>query len=162
MGMCELVMRLSKVHLDEILADRSYFWTLTNEWRDTDRCIDIDKAWHGIHYLFNNSAWGGTSPTKWIIFGDISIPELDGGYGPARYLKPSQVSEVNKLLSNISVDEMRKRYDPNKFDSANIYPDTWLRDKEEAFKYLLRFYKQLKTLYQKAASAGEYVLMVIG
>ncbi len=51
-------MRLSKGQLDKILADDDYFWTLTNQWRDTDHCFDIDKTWQAIHYIFNWSEWG--------------------------------------------------------------------------------------------------------
>ena len=55
MGTTEIIMRLSKNQLDKILDDK-YLGTLMEQWRDTDHCIDIDKAWHGIHYLFTNSA----------------------------------------------------------------------------------------------------------
>jgi len=155
-------MRLSKSQLDQVLKDEDYFWALQNEWRDTDHCIDIDKAWHGIHFLFTNSEWGGPAPERWIIFGDTSIPDFDSGYGPARYLTPSQVLKVSDLLKSISIEELKKRYDPSKFDSANIYPHIWTRDKEEGLEYLLHFYSQLKILYHKAGEAGEYVLMIIG
>ena len=161
MGMCELVMRLSKVQLNQIRSDSDKFWELRNQWRDTDHCIDLDKMWQGIHYLFNFSAWEGSPPAKWIIFGDSPIPSFDGGYGPARYLKPSQVSEVLKLLDNTSEEELKKRYDPNEFSAASIYPAIWMREKEEAYEDLIYFYRQLKSLYQKAVDAGEHVLMVI-
>jgi len=157
--MCELIMRLSKDQLDKIYADHNFFWILRNKWRDTDHCIDIDKAWHGIHYLFNQKARGGTRPAKWIIFGETPVRELDGGYGPAHYLTPSQVLEVNNHISNISLEELKKRYNPEEFWSARIYPTSW---DESDWEYLLNYYTQLKTLYQKATDAGEYVLMVIG
>ena len=161
MSMCELIMRLSKAQLDQILVDHDYFWTLRNQWRDTDHCIDIDKTWHAIHYLFTNSEWGGLAPARWIIHGEIPIPELDGGYGPACYLEPSQVSKVNDLLKSVSEDGLRKMYDPHKLDSAGIYPNIWYRESDSEFEYLSHHYKKLRTLYQKAAEAEEYVLMVI-
>lgn len=161
MSMCELIMRLSKAQLNQILSDNDKFQDLEDQWRDTDHCIDIDKAWQGIHYLFNFSPWEGSPPAKWIIFGDIPIRSFDGGYGPARYLNPSQVSYVYQLMESISEDELKKRYDPVQFDKAEIYPTFWLREKEEAFEYLIRHYRQLKTLYQKAVVAGEHILMII-
>lgn len=159
MSMCEVIMRLSKSQLDKILENDDYFWTLRNEWRDTDRCIDIDKAWHGIHFLFANQTWGGSIPERWIVFGETPIPEFDGGYGPAHYLTPSQVKKVNALLEDTSREELKEKYDPDKLYSADIYPSiSWDKDDEE---YLLYHYDNLKTLYQKAAKAGEYVLMII-
>jgi hypothetical protein len=157
--MCELIMRLSKAQLDRVLADHNYFWTLREQWRDTDHCIDIDKTWHAIHYIFTNRAWGGSAPAKWIIEGDTPIPELDGGYGSACYLTPAQVSEVNDLL--VSEEELRKRYNPRQLDAADIYPHTWYRDSDSEFEYLVYHYKNLRTLYQKAAEAKEYVIMFI-
>lgn len=147
MSMCELLMRLSKAQLEQILVDHDYFWTLSEQWRDTDHCIDIDKAWHAIHYLFTNSAWGGPIPAKWIIYGDIPIPELNGGYGPDCYLEPAQVSKVNNLLKDVSEDEFRKRYNPRKLDSTDIYPNIWYRDTDSELEYLLYHYKNLRTLY---------------
>jgi hypothetical protein len=160
MSMCELIMRLSKRQLNLILQDKNYFWTLRDEWRGTDHCIDIDKAWHGIHFLFTNSAWGGPTPAKWIIFGKTPIPEFEGGYGPAHYLTPSQVSQVSELLENTPIEELKRRYDSHDFFDADIYPNLlWDEEDEE---YLLYHYAHLKTLYQKAAKAGEYVVMIIG
>lgn len=161
MSMCELIMRLSKAQLDQILSDHDYFWTLREQWRDTDHCIDIDKTWHAIHYLFTNKAWGGPTPARWIIEGDVPIPELDGGYGPASYLTPDQVLKVNELLKNVPEEELRKMYNPRKLDSADIYPHTWYRDSNSEFEYLVYHYKKLRTLYQKAAEANEHVIMLI-
>ncbi|KKL73149.1 hypothetical protein LCGC14_2077820 [marine sediment metagenome] len=157
--MCELLMRLSKDQLDQIFMDHDFFWILRNRWRDTDHCIDIDKAWHGIHYLFNQSTKGGIPPLKWVVFGDKEGPDLDGGYGPAHYLTPFQVSEVNDQIKNITLEELKKRYDPEEFWAENIYPPCW---DESEWDYLLFHYRQLKNFYQKAADEGEYVLMVIG
>jgi len=159
MSMCEMLMRLSKNQLNKILRNKDYFWTLWDEWRGTDRCIDIDKAWHGIHYLFAKSTWEGPTPERWIIFGDTPIPALDGGYGPARYLTPAQVKEVNALLEDTPREELSNRYDSDKLFKADIYPS--FRWDEEDEKYLLYHYDQLKDLYQKAAKAGECVIMSI-
>ena len=159
MSMCEIIMRLSKGQLDKILADDDYFWTLTNQWRDTDHCFDIDKTWQAIHYVFNWSEQGGSPPAKWIVYGDRPVPALDGGYGPARYLTPSQVAKVNELIESISIEELKRRYNSKRMRSADIYPPIiW---DESEWEYFYFHYQHLKTLYQKAASSGECMIMVI-
>lgn len=160
MSMTQLVMRLSKANLDKVLADPDYFWTLRNEWRDTDKCVDIDKAWQGIHYLFTKNAWGGPKPERWIIFGEHPIPKMESGYGQAHYLNPSNVAEVWDVLSNVSEEDLKNRFDPQTFDKASIYPHIW-HEGDQAFDYLMHFYRELKTLYQKAAEESEYVMMSI-
>jgi len=160
MSMCELIMRLSKNQLEKIIADEGYFWTLRNEWRETDHCIDIDKAWHGIHFLFTNSDLDGSTAARWIIHGDTPILNFDAGYGPANYLIPSQVREVSNLLENTTIEDLKKRYNPDSFFNAGIYPAIW--SGEDALDYLLFYYSHLKNLYRKAAEEREYVLMIIG
>ena len=135
MSMCEIIIRLSKAQLDKILADDDHFWTLRNQWRDTDHCFDIDKTWQAIHYIFNWSAWGGSPPAKWIV------------------------AKVNGLIESVSLEELEKRYNSKKMSSADIYPPiVW---DETEWEYFIFHYQHLKTLYQKAASSGECVIMVI-
>ena len=64
MSMCGTLIRISQVKYKEILADPDKFWNERGE-----NCIDIDKAWHGIHYLLTGTAWGGDPPASWVIFG---------------------------------------------------------------------------------------------
>jgi len=155
MGTIVYIMRLSKNQLDDILDDK-YLGTLMEQWRDTDHFINIDKAWHGIHYLLTNSSMWGPIPARWTIFGDIKIPEFEKDYVRASYLKPSQVSKVNNFLSKIPEEEFKRRYNPNKFEAAEIYPDSW--DNTD-IDYLMIYFRKVKILYQKAADIGEYVLL---
>ncbi|KKK41988.1 hypothetical protein LCGC14_0529840 [marine sediment metagenome] len=153
-------MRIKQSRLDQVLDDEDFFWVLRNKWRGTDHCIDIDKAWHGIHYLFNQKVLGGTPPAKWVIFGDKEkeISHLNGGHGPAHYLTHTQVSKVSDHIKGIPLKELKKRYDPTIFQEKNIYPQHW---DENEWNYLLLHYNQLKNFYQKAADNSENVLMAI-
>src|SRR5687768_4410646 len=60
--------------------------------------LDIDKAWHAIHYTLNGSVWEGEGPLSWVILGGQELGE-DVGYGPVRYLDPTQVKSVAAALS---------------------------------------------------------------
>ena len=161
MGMIQILMRLTSAQLEEVIKNEAYYFKLRNDWRNSDRCIDIDKSWHAIHYLLTESDWGGGYPARHVIFGDAQIEKIDGGWGPATFLEPDQVVEVNEFLSNVTVEDIKECYDPKSLDSANIYPDTWLRDKEDALEWILHFFIQVQKLYKDAAKAGECVLMII-
>jgi hypothetical protein len=59
--------------------------------------IDLDKAWHGIHYLLTGLAEGGPEPQSLAVFGGEEFgPEV--GYGPARFLTADQVRHVAETL----------------------------------------------------------------
>lgn len=163
MGMIEVLRRLSSTELEEVIKKESFFLNLSDDWRDTDHCIDIDRTWDAIRYLLKEgaSSFEERYLAYYVILGYASIENIDGGWGPASYLEPDLVVEVNEFLSNVTVDDIRERYNPESLDSANIYPGIWLRDKEEALEYILHSFIQVKKLYKDAAKAGECVLMLI-
>src|SRR5262249_19169224 len=72
--------------------------------------VDLEKAWHGIHFLLTGSAWDGEEPLCYLVTGGEQIGEEDVGYGPARALKPQQVAAWASALSAVSVDELSNRF----------------------------------------------------
>ena len=120
--------------------------------------IDVDKAWHGIHYLLNGQADGGMLPLSLAVVGGEEFgPEV--GYGPARFLTPAQVSAVSAALSGLTLEALRERFDPQDMKAKEIYPDViWVRDGEDAFDYLMEGYQQLVVFYRDAASRGDGAL----
>ena len=164
MGMIEVLRRLSSAELQEVIKNESFFLNLNHDWRDTtDSCIDIDKPCDAIRYLLKEfaSSFEERYLAQYVILGNIPIENIDGGWGPATYLEPDRVVEVNEFLSNVTVDDVRECYDPESLDAANIYPNIWMRDKEDGLEYILHFFPQLKKLYKDATKAGECVLMLI-
>ena len=119
--------------------------------------IEVDKAWHGIHYLLAGTAEGGPEPVSLAIFGGEEFgPEV--GYGPARFLTPSQVKAVSSALSALPALELAKRFNPTDMDKKDIYPTIWVRDGDDGLNYLLENYEPLVVFYREAASRGDAVL----
>lgn len=125
--------------------------------RKLGACLEIDKAWHAIHYTLNGSAWEGEEPLFLTILGGEGIGD-DAGYGPARYLAPSQVQEVSRALLAISADRFSEQFSPSAMDAAEIYPQIWVRDGQEGLEYVLWYYNQLVAFYEAAAKNGDAVL----
>jgi hypothetical protein len=125
---------------------------------EPEHYIDLDKAWHGIHYLLTGEAEGGVLPLSLTVFGGAEFgPEV--GYGPARFLTAAQAAQVAHALDTISVDSLRARFDPKDMEKKQIYPDViWIRDDADALDYLLENYQQLIIFYREAASRGEAVI----
>ncbi|KAB8195611.1 DUF1877 family protein [Lysobacter maris] len=126
---------------------------------DPDNSIDVDKAWHGIHYLLHGSADPGAGPLGQAILGGEPIGD-DMGYGPARLLRAERVRTIADAL--IDVSELRARYAPQAMEAAGVYPDSiWVRDGNEALDYLLEHYRELRRFYRDAAGRGDGVLLWI-
>jgi hypothetical protein len=122
--------------------------------------LDIDKAWHGIHFLLTGSEWEGESPWSWVILGGTPVgPDI--GYGPARYLSPDQVREVAQALANLPRQELANRYDPVAMEATDIYPQIWVRDGPEGLVYLLSYYDEVVKYYQDAAARKLAVLLYL-
>jgi hypothetical protein len=119
---------------------------------------DVDKAWHGIHYLLTGTAWEGREPFCWAIMGAADIgPDL--GMGPASYLTPEQVVRLSAALDSLTTDELHARFDPQDMQDKGIYPEAiWVRDGEEALDYLLNNLAHLVDFYRDAAARGDGVL----
>jgi hypothetical protein len=121
--------------------------------------LDIDKAWHGIHYLLTGTAWTGEAPVNFIVQGGREIGKVDVGYGPARALRSSEVREVAAALEALPPEELAARYDPEEMSRLEIYPDVWDRDPDLERGYLIDNYKELRTFVRRAAERG-YGLLV--
>jgi hypothetical protein len=122
--------------------------------------LDVDKAWHGIHYLLTGSASEGTTPLHFIL-GGSPVGEEDVGYGPARGFSPPEVKQIADALSPLSTELLATRYDPEKLAAAEVYPDIWEDDGDEARDYLLDFYEQLQAFVAVAAAKQEAMLVFI-
>jgi hypothetical protein len=124
------------------------------------RVLDIDKAWHGIHYLLAGSGEPTRDVRSLAIFGGKEVGD-DLGYGPARLLSPADVKEVARVLKEESLEKLSARYDPKKMEKLQIYPEIWVREGKEAFEYLAEYYRKLAAFYENAAASGSALLLVI-
>jgi hypothetical protein len=123
--------------------------------------IDLDKAWHGVHYLLTGQAYGGQEPEALAVVGGEEFgPEV--GYGPARFLTSEQVTKVASALSALTPEILGSRFNPEDMEAKEIYPSTiWVRDGKEGLSYVLDGYQQLQVFYRDAASRGEAVIQWI-
>jgi hypothetical protein len=82
--------------------------------------LGIAKSWHGLHFILAGTIWDATEPPGNVVFGGAEIGE-DTGYGPARFMSPPEVIQTADALSRITIEELRKSYDPQAFAAAELY-----------------------------------------
>ncbi|HEY0751954.1 MAG TPA: YfbM family protein [Chitinophagaceae bacterium] len=124
--------------------------------------LDLDKSWDALNYLLTghtlDTIEDAEPPLSDILFsGQILDEDQDMGYGPAQYLEPGQVKVIHNALSEISVSDIRDKYDAGVMNEKNVYPASW-KDNEEDKNYILDSFEDLKAFYEDAADEGQSVI----
>jgi hypothetical protein len=164
MGMVLIGRRLSADELRAVLDDPATVATLLYGDLDDDEMpepeLDLDKSWHGIHYLLTGTAWEIGDRAGAAILGGDAIGE-DGGYGPARLVDVESVRMIAAALDALDVESLRGRFDPDAMVAADIYPNIWDAGADELDDYLVPHFAELRRFYRTAAAGGQAVLLAI-
>jgi hypothetical protein len=126
--------------------------------------LDLDKAWHGLHYLLTGTAWGGEAPLNSLLVGGEQVGDEEEhavGYGPARILLPPQVAAFSQALATLSLAEISERFNPIEMTELDIYPSIWDREDEELEEWMLESLAELKNFLQRAVAQQQAVILAI-
>ncbi|MGC3980943.1 MAG: YfbM family protein [Steroidobacteraceae bacterium] len=124
---------------------------------------DLDKAWHGIHYLLTQTAWEGQPPLNFLVSSGIQIGDIDVGYGPARAFLSDEVKTINAALNPLNEAWLKSRFNPKEMMDLEIYPTIWDREPsdDDTFGYCAEYFSVLKEFIGKAASNEAGVIIYI-
>lgn len=114
---------------------------------------DLDKAWHGIHFLLTGDPEGGELPAATLLCGGTEVGD-DLGCGPARLLTPNEVAAFATFLAGLSLDTFSARFDGAAMMAADIYPNVWTRnpsDGDDGRDYLDQYFAVLTQTFVDAA-----------
>ncbi|MGW4943549.1 YfbM family protein [Actinoplanes sp. NPDC004185] len=147
--------RLTSDQVADLAADPSLTAGLLDREEDI---LDLDKAWHGIHFLLTGSAWETSPGAGEAVLGGDPIGD-DLGYGPARLVPAEWVQLVAAALREVTADHLQARFDPAALLAEAIYPQVW--DDDDFANYLLPNFLSLQAFYVAAAEEKQAVLLVI-
>lgn len=108
---------------------------------------DLDKSWHGIHYLLTKTAWEGDPPLNFLLNGGQEVTNIEVGYGPARIFTSDAVHKINDAISHVNLGDLKSRFDPKDMVAKEIYPEIiWDRDPsvDDTLRYCLEYFEELK------------------
>ncbi|MEO1469034.1 MAG: DUF1877 family protein [Pseudomonadota bacterium] len=88
--------------------------------------LDLDKAWHGVHWLLAGDAETTALPAG-VLLGGREIGE-DIGYGPLRVATPAETQAVADHLVPLDRAALETRLDPAAMAAAELYPGHWTED----------------------------------
>lgn len=170
MGMICVLRRASPGDLQQLLRDPELITSFLHEddhdelpappplpWseRAEDDTTDLDKAWHGLHYLFTGTAWEGEAPSGLLLNGGEQIGDVDVGMGPARALRPDDVRRFAEFLAPLDQGTLRDRFDPGKMVALDIYPARLWGSDDDPFGYLWEHFQVLRDFVAGAARRGD-------
>ena len=157
-GLFGLLLRLTPITITEV--DPDAHWTPSGP-PDPERSIEIDKAWHGLHFLFTGLADGGNEPACFLNYGG---EELDDE-GFLRALRPDQARQFAEFLSGLTPTALAQRYDAERMTKLRIYPyDTWppiMTAEDKPVAWLTDAFKEVQTFVKRAADAGDGLIINI-
>lgn len=124
--------------------------------------FDVDKAWHGIHFLLTGSDWEGEGPLAFILHGGREIKH-DLGYGPPHGFNATDVKEIARALATLDLPALYDKADPAEFTRLEIYPTIYNSEpKEECIGYVIDNLKDLREFVQKTAAADRALIAYLG
>ena len=159
-GLLGLALRLFPITITEVVPDPRA--DVAPRVIDRDHSVDIDKGWHGLHFLFTGTADGGEEPACYLVRGGEDLDDE----GQARALRPDQVRRFAEYLSTVDAAELSRRYDPARMAKLEIYPEAiWTRrapEKDSPQEWLLECFADLRRFVSQVAAAHEGVIIHIG
>lgn len=149
-GILGFLLRLTPVTIHEVDPDakESDFET------DPEREIDIEKAWHGLHFLFTGKSDEAKTPACYMMNGGEDVDDE----GLLRAIRPEHVKSFADFLDGLTPEILAKRYDPRRMVELEIYPEIWDREPgggDDPLKWLLDYFVEVKSFVKRAAAAGD-------
>lgn len=123
-----------------------------------ERRLDIDKAWHAIHFLLNHNRDTGHELLN-VVFGGETLGDVDLGIGPARAIPVPEVSAMATVVGSVGSDDLRSRWDAQELAENRIYPGIW--EDDGALEYVLDHYSRLVQFFVAAARDGDAIITYI-
>lgn len=122
--------------------------------------LDLDKAWHGIHYLLTGSVWEGDAPLDFLLHGGEPLADEEDDPVP-RLLDPDELRQTDAALAQVDADLLRRRYDGHAMRQQGVYPDIW-DEGEAALAYCLQHFDLLKAFVARTARQERSMVIFIG
>lgn len=124
MSMIGAVALLPEARVQTLLADpESIYGVIDSTYNDPSAgFVDLDKAWHCLHYLLTGSTAGGEPPLDFLVKGGTPVGEVDVGHGPARVFTPLEVAAIADALARVDATTLLLRFDPPTLERLDVYP----------------------------------------
>jgi Domain of unknown function (DUF1877) len=160
MSMIGNLLRVTRSELEDYLSDSSLLEDkIYDDETENENLVDIDKSWEGIIFLLTGQsiATAEHNLVRVLFSGQVIDEEQDLGYGPAHYLTPEQVAQLNSEISAITTADLRQKFNPEKMNELEIYPSIW-DEGDGAFEYIADGFLTVQNVFADATKNGEAII----
>lgn len=157
MGMVSTWWTATDEQIDELADDPSGINEVLRSWD----AFDLDKAWHGLHFLLTGTAEEVDGPAGFIIAGGDYLSHPDDDYLIVRTLNSEEVRAFDEVLSANPPERLVERFAPAALKAADVYPDIW-DEGEDALEYLMGEYEILRKGVREARERGVGLITYVG
>lgn len=119
---------------------------------DEERCVDIDKAWHGIQVMLAD-----TLPIDPVL-GGTAINDVEMAHLPVRCFGAAQVAAIHASLAGIDLAAKTDIFAQRVLGDPEVYPGL---SEIEDINYLDYYFEDLKKAFAQAAREGSCMLAFI-
>lgn len=136
--------------------------SVKREWvpPEKEKLLDLEQAWHLLHFLFCRDPDTGKLPQATLLAGGREIGNIDVGYGPARGLSQEEVGAFLSYLDSIDSDTFGKDVTTEDLDKNEIYGHSgeWLPEYlDDVWEYI----DDLKKFFFKAKNENNAVILYL-
>ena len=115
--------------------------------------LELDKAWHVLHYLFTGKQADGPMPAAALLRGGREVGE-DLGYGPARALSAQETKAFADFLAGQTAAALAGRIDVSTMERLGIYAAD-----DDSVEDVDHYFPQLQAYVGDAARQGHGLLI---
>ena len=114
--------------------------------------IDLDKEWHGLHFLLTGSPDPTDDPLS-IILGEYESVGEDEGYGPPFIIPAHALKSFAQAVAELDEASLKERYNTDEMVAQKVYlSEMYHREGDEGLNFLKERLDELKDFASKAAS----------
>jgi len=149
---------IKKIRQGELLVENLIYDE--NDDVDEEKSLDIDKAWHAIHFTLTGEIGKVNNDDvlcKIVLSGNL-VNDEDVGYGPAHEITSDEVKKINLAIKDMSEDDFRSRFNFQKMVESEVYPISEGEDEGEFFEYIWYYFDALKVFFAKASESNSCIL----
>ncbi|WP_225552227.1 YfbM family protein [Sphingobacterium bovistauri] len=160
MSMIGNLLRVTKKELEDYLQNSTLLEDMIyDDETENENLVDIDKSWDGIIFLLTGEglATADHNLVRVLFSGQLIDEDQDLGYGPAHYLTPELVAELNNEISKITIAELKQKFNPAKMTELEIYPTIW-DEGDDAFEYIADGFLTMQKVFTDATKNGEAII----
>jgi len=146
------------VQRDPRLADLAELISRQNLTKHLGPQLDLEKSFHGLHYLFTGSVQEGEEPLCYLLHKGRGIGACN--IGEVKAISGDQLAAFEAALQAIDKKELLRRYDAKPMAEAEINVfDVVCCDTEDGREYFCEKLVQLKE-FLKAASVRKQGMII--